>query len=141
MSGSVTCQVCTPQPLYFKGLDSDFGTGPGSGNGRKAVFRDAIGRGEPFEKFIPGITEAFDSVLDERKAEMITQVQEIFDLILKDFDNMFVVEEVDDPMMNELRQQIKDFVLKANQRIHGEMDRELAIAMGCDPKPSSGLEP
>lgn len=140
MSGSVNCQVCKPQPLYFKGLDSDFGTGSGSGHGRKAVFRDAIGRGEPFEKFIPGITEAFDSALNKLEAEMITKVQEIFDLILKDFDNMFVVKEVD-PMMNELRQQIKDFVLKANQRIHGEMDKELAIAMGCDPKPSSGLEP
>jgi len=137
----VISQVCIPQSLYFKGSDSDFGTGPGSGIGRKAVFQDAIGRGEPFGRFDLGITEVFDSALDERRAEMITQVQEVFDLILKDFDNMFVVKEVDDPMVNELRQQIKDFVLKANERIHGEMDRELAIAMGCDPKPPSGLEP
>ena len=53
---------------------------------------------------------------------------------------MFVDKEVDDPMMHELRQQVKDFVLKANKRIHGEMDREMAIAMGSDPRSFGGLE-
>lgn len=125
---------------FLKTSGSDFEIGPGSTKARKAVFQHAIGRGEPFAWFIPGIQEAFNSALDEWKAEVIAQVQEVFDLILKDFDNMFVVKEVDDPMMNELRQKIKDYVLKANKRIHGEMHRELAIAMGCDPTPPIGLE-
>ena len=82
---------------------SDSGIGPQSGTRRRNIFEYSIHKGVPFSKFLSGVTEAFNSALDERKTQIADEVNEIYDMILKDFDLIFVVKEIDDPMMDELR--------------------------------------
>ena len=94
---------------------------------------DAINRGEPFSQIQTGVRKSFYDEIEKLKPDVVFAVHQVLDQILSDFDNMFVVKEINDPLMTELREQIKDFVAQADQRIHGKMNTELAIAMGYDP--------
>ncbi len=85
-------------------------------------------KGEPFSKICSGIKESIEQSLDEQRPILLKTAKSIFDKILKDFDLMFVVEELPDPRRNILRRQVQQFVLSANEKYHGTIVNEFAKA-------------
>ena len=88
----------------------------------------AISRGEPYEKLCDQTKEAVEFELLEGQNELLQNVQDVFDSVVKDFDEMFVVEEIPDPRRDALCQQIQEFVVQANARLNGPIEREFAAA-------------
>lgn len=85
-------------------------------------------RGEPFAKIVPGFQKAFEDGLKRLQSGLVESVQEVFAMVLTDFDLMFVVEELPDPKKDILRDQIKDFVCRAKAKVNGPIATEFAIA-------------
>ena len=95
---------------------------------RKQIIREAMEKGEPFSKICSGIKESIEQSLDEQRPILLKTAKSIFDKILKDFDLMFVVEDLPDPRRNVLRRQVQQFVLSANEKYHGTIVNEFAKA-------------
>lgn len=72
-----------------------------------------------------------ETEIDTRHATLLKNVQNVFDMVLADFDEMFVVEELPDPKRDAMARQIQDFVVKANQKLDGPVETEWAKAMNC----------
>lgn len=77
----------------------------------------------------PGVRNSIKSGLDIRYGKLVRKVHTVFDVVLADFDSTFVVEEGPDVARNELRSEIRDFVKKAEGRMNGAMETELARAI------------
>ena len=85
-------------------------------------------RGEPFAKMLPSFRKSLDDGIVKLQGGFAETVQEVFEMVLTDFDLLFVVEDIPDPQKDILREQVKEFVLLARQKIHGPITREFALA-------------
>lgn len=68
------------------------------------------------------------SGLQAELSKLVKRVKTVFGEIVKSFDHLFVVEEIDNPKRNLLRLQIQKFVSAANAQINGALAQELATA-------------
>jgi len=95
---------------------------------RKRLIKEAMDRGEPFSKICSDIKESMEERLDKQRSLLLNGVKVVFEKILKDFDLMFVVEEVPNPKRDVLRRQVQQFVQHANEKYDGTIIKEFAIA-------------
>ena len=95
---------------------------------RKTLLKDSIERGEPFARILPGVQQRFEAGLAKLQPELVQSLETVFDMILSDFDLMFVVEELPDPRRDVLRGQVREFVDYARSKIDGEIATEFAHA-------------
>ncbi len=87
---------------------------------RKTLLKDAMVRGEPFARLVPGLQRAIETGLTKL---------EVFKTILQDFDRMFVVDRLPDSKRDVLKGQIKEFVCHARAKV---IATEYAIATNCE---------
>ena len=87
-------------------------------------------RGEAFAKIAPGIKETMERGLAKEEPILLKGVQSVFAMVLRDFDLMFVVEELPDARRDALRQQTQQFVDHALATYHGTIAVEFAKATG-----------
>ncbi|KAL9585820.1 MAG: hypothetical protein Q9212_001298 [Teloschistes hypoglaucus] len=113
-------------PIYRSCVEE---SGKGSHPRRVARLHSAIKHGEPFVTMEPGVRSSIKSELDIRYGKLVKKVNTVFDVVLADFDSMFVVEERPDVARNMLRSEIRDFVKKAHDTMNGTMETELARAI------------
>ncbi|KAI4203912.1 MAG: hypothetical protein LQ350_001534 [Teloschistes chrysophthalmus] len=113
-------------PIYRSCVEE---SGKGSHPRRVARLHSAIKHGELFARMEPGVRNSIKSGLDIRYGKLVRKVHTVFDVVLADFDSTFVVEEGPDVARNELRSEIRDFVKKAEGRMNGAMETELARAI------------
>jgi len=92
------------------------------------LLKDAMVRGEPFAKIMPGLQTAIETGLKMLEPELVDSVHEVFEMILLDFDRIFVVEELPNPKRDVLKGQVKDFVYHARAKIDNQIATEYAIA-------------
>lgn len=85
--------------------------------------------GKPFAEMEPGLKSVMECDLNARIAKLIIKVQAVFDVVLSDFDSMFVVQERPNRDRDTLRNAIKDFIAKAEATLYGPMEQELAKAI------------
>ncbi len=92
------------------------------------MLKDSIKRGEPFAKIMPGIERTIDDGLKKIEPELIDSVQEVFEMVITDFDRMFVVDLLPDPKRDVLKDQVKDFVCHARAKVDNKIATEYALA-------------
>ena len=95
---------------------------------RCTLLNDAVSRGDPFAGFGKDIKESIEKEIEIQQPVLLKNVQEIFSMILEDFNSTFVVEEIPNPMRDVLRSQIRKFADDAQATINGPLAIELAIA-------------
>ena len=96
---------------------------------RCTLMNDAMSKGEPFAGFCPGIKNSIEKEIGRRQPEVLRSVQEVFNMILEDFNSTFVVEEIPDAKRDLFRSQIQQFVDLAQAKINGPLETELGTAM------------
>ncbi len=84
--------------------------------------------GEPFAMIVTGFQKAIEDGLEKLEPKLVENVKEVFDMVLMDFDRMFVVEELPDPKRDVLKGQVKDFVCYARAKVDGQIATEYALA-------------
>ena len=103
-------------------------SGKGSYKVKRTLLKHAIDHGEPYTKLCERVKNAIESELQIKRTALLLNVQDVFDSVINDFDEMFVVEEIPDPRRDALCQQIQEFVLQAKTRLDGPIAREFAAA-------------
>ena len=88
----------------------------------------AFAMGEPYAKIADQVQDAMETAFSHYRTALLEKVQDVFDSVVVDFDEMFVVEEVPDSKRDALCQQIQEFVIHANARLDGPIAREFAAA-------------
>ena len=112
---------------------ADRSTGKGCTAKRRVLFQENVEKGVPFQAMSEGIRDAFDLRLLRLEGNLVRRVEEIFSMILDDFDRMFTpatVKEVHDPNLDELRARLRVFAQKAKAKLAGPVEHHLALAMG-----------
>lgn len=92
------------------------------------MLRDSIDRGEPYAKIMPGFQTAIEDGLKKLEPEFVDSVQEVFKIVLDDFDRMFVVEILPDPKRDVLKGQVNKFVCWARAKVDSQIATEYARA-------------
>lgn len=69
-----------------------------------------------------------ENELEKQEPKLVENVQKIFEKVVRDFDSMFVVEELPNPQRDALRQEVRRFVSHAKAQIDGPMEVEFAKA-------------
>ena len=82
----------------------------------------------PFATIFSNVKTAFEEELDRQQPRLLKNVKNVFDMVLKDFDLMFVVDEIPDPQKEKLRLQINNLVEKAKAQLAGPIATEFALA-------------
>ena len=100
---------------------------------RRALLERAIRNGEPYARISDCVKDSIEFALLSKQTAFLQKIQDIFDSVVKDFDEMFVVEEIPDPRRDALCLQIQDFVAKANARLNGPIELEFAAATSLAP--------
>lgn len=95
---------------------------------KRTLLEQAIKDGVPYVKICDQVKDTVESALLDQQAALLQNVQEVFDTVVMDFDQMFVVEELPDPRRDNSCQQIQEFVVQANARLNGPIEREFAAA-------------
>lgn len=95
---------------------------------KRALLEQAIRDGAPYSKLCDQVKDAVELALLDQQATLLQNVQDIFDTVVRDFDQMFVVEEIPDARRDTLCKQIQEFVMQANARLNGPIEREFAAA-------------
>ena len=103
--------------------------GRGSNIARCTLLEHAISEGLPFAAMRPGVEDMMKRGLLECQEALSESVKIVFENVLKDFDRMFVVEEVPNPKRDVLREQVNVFVNGAKAKINGPIEMELATAV------------
>ena len=111
-------------PVY-----ADSVQGKGANSNRLTLLRHTISRGAPFANMGAGVKAAIEGKIDDLRSQLLESVEKVFDMVLEDFDTMFVVEEVPNPQRDILRQQINEFVGRARAKIDGPIAQEFATAI------------
>ncbi|KAL8735687.1 MAG: hypothetical protein Q9181_002750 [Wetmoreana brouardii] len=96
---------------------------------RVATLYSAVSKGVLFAGMEADIKTAMKIYLSQRMEKLVKKAQNVFDVVLSDFDSMFVVEERPDIDRNSLRTEIQGFVKKAEATMQGVMEEELARAI------------
>ena len=95
---------------------------------RRALIERAFENGEPYAKVGDRVKDAMETAFLHYQTGLLEKVQEVFESVVADFDQMFVVEEIPDPKRDTLCLQIQEFVIQANARLNGPIEREFAAA-------------
>ncbi|KAL9633273.1 MAG: hypothetical protein Q9164_004797 [Protoblastenia rupestris] len=90
--------------------------------------KDTLSKGVPFAAIFSSVETAFEEELDTQQPRLLENVKNVFDMVLKDFDLMFVVDEIPDPQKEKLRLQINNLVEKAKAQLAGPIATEFALA-------------
>ena len=96
---------------------------------RCTLLNEAVSTGKPFAGFGKEIQKSIEKEIEIFQPVLLSDVQEIFSMILEDFNSTFVVEEIPNPMRDLLRCQIRKFADEAQATINGPLQIELATAM------------
>lgn len=96
---------------------------------RCTLLEDTISKGEPFCKITPGIKKAIEDEIDKRHADLLANIQGVFDIVIDDFDSLFVVDEEPNLQRDQFRQKVQQFVELAHAKMNGPVETELATAM------------
>lgn len=88
-----------------------------------------MSQGEPFAGMEPGVKTVIESDLDGRIAKLVKEVHAMFDIVLADFDSMFIVRERPNIHKDRLRGAMRDLVHKADATQNGPMEEHLAKAI------------
>ena len=100
---------------------------------KRGLIEHAFKNGEPYAKIGDRVKDAMEAAFHHYQTALVKKVQDVFDSVVTDFDEMFVVEEIPDPKRDTLCQQIQEFVVMANARLNGPIEREFAAATSLTP--------
>ena len=81
--------------------------------------------GVPFSKLTDGIKRDLEKELDSRQQTLTRKVMDIFDEMIDDFDSRFVVKEVHNPQIDELRGKVREFTIQATAKLKGLISEQL----------------
>ncbi|KAL8700472.1 MAG: hypothetical protein Q9201_005433 [Fulgogasparrea decipioides] len=103
--------------------------GKGSHAKRCRRLQDALSEGKPFGGMEARVKAAIEGHLDSQIKKLARKVRILFDVVVSDFDGMFMEQERPDAGRDTLRAKVRAYMHKAEATVHGPMAEGLARAI------------
>ena len=124
-----------PAKFCFVRFAANIHPGKNASISKRVLLEQAFRDGVPYVKMCDSVKDTVVFALFDQQTTLLQNVQDVFDSVVKDFDEMFVVEEIPDPKRNALCQQIQEFVVEANAILNGPIESEFAAATSLSAPP------